>query len=661
MPHCTCVLLAAGQVTRLEKELSADPRFDHLKRVPKALLPVGGEPILNRWWDIVRSRNSIDEVYLVVNANKYKHFERWATANDFPVKNIVNDGSTTENNRIGAISDLDLVCRIRNVNTDLLVIAADALFWPSFDLPNVISAFRAKPGSLIMCYELPETEPVNNRGIVWMDSNSGAVTRFLEKPSEEVMKNSSGNRKGSKQKQQGGGKQCDSRLASIVFYLLKKETIPLISQFVNERENEPASTKDCGRFMEWLVNNDHQQGKQEGAQHNHSHLHRVFGMRLPGSFGFMGQVGLHEYLEWNEKVAQGKRQRGNSLYTETDPVHTKAYARVGLMGNPSDGFFGKTISVSIENFWAEATMWDSEQLVILPNPVYDPTRFGGMSDLCNFGGREGYYGGQRLLLATCKRFLEYCNHKGIALPKRNFTLSYHTNIPRQVGLAGSSAIVTAVTRALMQFFSLQIDQEITKAELASFVLTVEVEELGINAGLQDRVIQAYGGMVYMDFAKEQMEKDGFGNYEPLDINLLPQLWLAYVADPSDSGKIHNNVRFRFDSGDQEVIDAMQKFGSFAEKTRNALLNRNYAVLDKMMRNNFELRRKIYGEECLGADNLRMVSIANQHGCPAKFTGSGGAIVGFCPTPEATKNIPAMRAMFESEGYVFIKLQAVPGF
>ncbi len=87
----------------------------------------------------------------------------------------------------------------------------------------------------------------------------------------------------------------------------------------------------------------------------------------------------------------------------------------------------------------------------------------------------------------------------------------------------------------------------------NLVLSVEKDELGINAGLQDRVIQTYGGLVYMDFSRHLMETQKYGNYVRMDITKLPKFWLAYLADPSDSGKIHSDVRTRFDNGDQEVI------------------------------------------------------------------------------------------------------------
>ena len=71
---------------------------------------------------------------------------------------------------------------------------------------------------------------------------------------------------------------------------------------------------------------------------------------------------------------------------------------------------------------------------------------------------------------------------------RNFTLEYDTTIPRQVGLAGSSAIVTATLKCLMEFFNLGV-KDIPKELQPKFILDVEKEELKINAGLQDRVVQ----------------------------------------------------------------------------------------------------------------------------------------------------------------------------
>lgn len=98
---------------------------------------------------------------------------------------------------------------------------------------------------------------------------------------------------------------------------------------------------------------------------------------------------------------------------------------------------------------------------------------------------HGYYGGIRLIKATIKRFVEYCQERDIQLHNRNFSVRYETNIPRQVGLAGSSSIIVATLRCLMEYYEVQIPLEIQP----TFVLAVEIEELGITAGFQDRVIQ----------------------------------------------------------------------------------------------------------------------------------------------------------------------------
>ena len=124
------------------------------------------------------------------------------------------------------------------------------------------------------------------------------------------------------------------------------------------------------------------------------------------------------------------------------------------MGNPSDGFYGKTIGLTVSNFWAEVTLQESDRIILHPHPLFDPSSFGSLSDVYHIGRREGYQGGMRLLMATCKKFAEFCSHQGIALPRRNFEVWYDTNVPRQVGLAGSSAIVTAFFKALLQFYGL---------------------------------------------------------------------------------------------------------------------------------------------------------------------------------------------------------------
>ena len=301
-------------------------------------------------------------------------------------------------------------------------------------------------------------------------------------------------------------------------------------------------------------------------------------------------------------------------------ICSKAYPRVGLVGNPSDGYFGKTISFVFGNFCAEVVLYETPKLEILPSEK-DHSRFDSITEIVKDVRLHGYYGGIRLLKATIKKFHDYCWENQIELHKKNFTIRYSSKIPHGVGLAGSSAIITGCLRALMAFYGVSIAKYIQ----ANLILSAEVDELHISAGLQDRVIQVYEGLVYMDFDKEIMDKQGYGNYEPLEPELLPKLYVAYREDLSEPTEIfHNNIRERFRQGDREVIDAMQYWAELAVKVRSCLLNREAEKIGALLDANFDQRRKIYR---ISQENIQMVETARSVGASAKFTGSGGAIVG----------------------------------
>lgn len=304
-------------------------------------------------------------------------------------------------------------------------------------------------------------------------------------------------------------------------------------------------------------------------------------------------------------------------------LRRQAYARAGLVGNPSDGYHGKTISVIVRNFRAEVVLYEWEDVEIVPTEE-DQMRFPSVQALARDVKLHGYYGGMRLLKATIKKFVDYCRSQGHALHDRNFSIRYESNIPRQVGLAGSSAIIVAALRCLMDFYGVTVPREVQP----TLVQSVETEELGIAAGLQDRVIQVYEGLVYMDFAPERMrEQHGYlcGQYEPLDPGLLPPLYVAYNTDVSEPTEVfHNDIRGRFQRGDAQVVRAMGKFAGLASQAREALLARDHERLARLMDENFDTRRSIYQ---LPAGQIRMVETARAAGASAKFAGSGGAILG----------------------------------
>jgi len=301
-------------------------------------------------------------------------------------------------------------------------------------------------------------------------------------------------------------------------------------------------------------------------------------------------------------------------------IHTKAHARAGLLGNPSDGFYGKTISFIIRNFAAEVTLYESPELEILDSDE-DRSRFESLDDLVRQVNLYGYYGGVRLIRAAIKKFAEHFANQGIRLPRRNFTIRYCSTIPRLVGMGGSSAIVTAAVRALMRFY----DIDLPKNLVPSLVLRAETEELKIPAGLQDRVVQTYEGMVYMDFAKDLLDKQGYGYYEPLPKDLLPDCYVAYGVDFAEGTEVfHSDLRVRFGRGEPAVLDAMKRFASFAERGKQALFARDAKTIGKLMDANFDLRRGIMP---LNPHHVQMVEVARRFRSPCTFAGSGGTVVG----------------------------------
>ena len=347
-----------------------------------------------------------------------------------------------------------------------------------------------------------------------------------------------------------------------------------------------------------------------------------------------------------------------------ETIKTYSFPRAGLLGNPSDGYFGKTVSFAFSDFGVELTLTESARLCFVPGEVDDAT-FASPDDLVRDLRLYGYYGGIRLLKAVSKRFFEYCIKHDIALPKRNFTASYKINIPRLVGLSGSSAICTAMLKALCRFYEVPIlvgapscscrKEEnlhsptpnsnssigIPMEVLPTICLEAEKEELRINCGFQDRVIQIYNGLVFMDFNKSFVESHNHGIYERLDPAPFStstsslHLYIAYDAQRAEeSGEAHKEVKRLFEAKNSDVLAAMSEFADIAQRGRDLLVagqlecgvgvgerSRRFADL---INANFDLRDRIFN---VVEENRRMVMTARSVGASAKFAGSGGAIVG----------------------------------
>jgi galactokinase/mevalonate kinase-like predicted kinase len=269
-----------------------------------------------------------------------------------------------------------------------------------------------------------------------------------------------------------------------------------------------------------------------------------------------------------------------------EPATGEVHARAALAGNPSDGYGGAVLALSLPAYRARAEVRPACGLRV------DPP--------------------SELVSATVRRFAR--EHAPDAQAAK---VTWSTTIPRGVGLGGSSAIVIAVLRALCARHGVAVD----RTALAELALAVEVQELGIAAGLQDRVVQSYEGLVFMDFDPES------GGYEPLDSALLPPLVVAWRTGTGGlSGAVHAPLRVRYERGEPLVQDGLSRLGALARRARHALLAGDLDEFARCVDGSFDQRQRMLA---LDERHLAMVNCARAAGAAVNYAGSGGAIVAVC--------------------------------
>lgn len=290
-----------------------------------------------------------------------------------------------------------------------------------------------------------------------------------------------------------------------------------------------------------------------------------------------------------------------------------APARAALAGNPSDGFGGRTLALALPAFEARVT--------VEPGGSFDAERA--------LAGD-----GPAALMAAAARRLAHAGR----VPATGFGMHCTSRIPAQVGLAGSSAIVVAALRALSNAFELGLAPD----QVARMALESEVEELGIAAGPQDRVVQAHGGLVSMDFADD----DGW-QVEPLDPALLPPLYVAWDhASATHSGDYHGQLRRRHAECDPELTRVLEQLAQLAGKARDALLAGDADEFARCVDGSFDARAAM---GALEPAHVALVDRARALGASANYAGSGGAVVGTLPPGPAAGEL---QEAFERSGCGF---------
>lgn len=309
-------------------------------------------------------------------------------------------------------------------------------------------------------------------------------------------------------------------------------------------------------------------------------------------------------------------------------ITAKAYARVGILGNPSDGYEGKCISSTIENYAATATIRGADSSVQFGSHMQFPS-LQAFREHITQNGYPQEDGATLLLMATTKMFLQAMDdHHYVILKhaRRSFALSFTTTVPRQVGLAGSSAICTAVFRALLAWFQVS---RLPPATLAQYVYLVEAQELGIACGLQDRVAQAFEQLVMMDF------KHNNSAYVCPDLPLLLHesvAWFLLFPTTTDiektSGGVHLPVKQRWLDGDPLVRRTMQAIADLVPAGVHAASIGDWDAFCACMNRNFALRCEIFN---VHKEDQRLVKLAQSFdgcGVGAKLPGSGGCVLVF---------------------------------
>ena len=321
----------------------------------------------------------------------------------------------------------------------------------------------------------------------------------------------------------------------------------------------------------------------------------------------------------------------------------RAHARVGLLGNPSDGYGGKAMAVLVPNFCASVSIRSAERFVLTAGPT-DGFSFESVREASEIWRAGQCEDGLRLLRAAVAQFARQCPLVDTLPPedpRLRFEMRYETDIPRQVGLAGSSAIVVAALRALAQWFQVSV----SPFSLSEWALASEVDELGIAAGPMDRVIQSFGGLMQMDL-RAPRSPDAYVSLEPA---LLPEFFIAW--DPkgaASSGRVHGNLRERWRAGAPAVLQAMQSFRERVDRGVEALRQGDPGLFHRLVDENFDARCALVE---VSARDHEMVALARGFGAAAKLCGSGGAVVGI---PASPVDFSQLEAEFHRAGYRFLR-------
>ena len=303
------------------------------------------------------------------------------------------------------------------------------------------------------------------------------------------------------------------------------------------------------------------------------------------------------------------------------PIVEQVQARAALAGNPSDGYAGAVFAVPVDAYHATVTLRRARHFLI-SDEISGNQTFVRLDGLLAAGLHLHADDPHALIHATVAHFLQTTNAK-----LQPCAIQVSSSIPVSVGLAGSSAIVIGVLRALHRSTDHPLPDSLA---LASMALDVETQWLGITAGMQDRLVQVHGQPVLMRFdaprnaGVESAASENRASAAVLEPGTGFRFLVAHRHGWSEPSQVvHGNLRRRFDAGDQVVRSAMRQLLTHAIAAGNAFTAGDAELLGQSMNATHDLRASMID---LVPDHLEMVEAARSAGASANYTGSGGAIV-----------------------------------
>ncbi|MGM0653588.1 MAG: hypothetical protein ACQES4_12525 [Bacillota bacterium] len=294
-------------------------------------------------------------------------------------------------------------------------------------------------------------------------------------------------------------------------------------------------------------------------------------------------------------------------------------SRAGIIGNPSDGYGGAVISCAIKNK-ATATIEPATELVVT-------NRYGSrvLKQEADFENQGDYFDHFRVVLRSLKLFDLRAN------------ISVSTTIPEQAGLAGSTAALAAVIKAVLAYTGREYDHYY----LAELTRYLEYNYLGIQCGYQDAYMTVFGGLNYIEFkGKEyyrELNKEPYAKVVPLGsfIDELPFV-IVHSGIKHHSGQFHRPLRQRWLEGYQQVIVAYREIAGLARKGKKVLLAKEWLEMAKLMKENHQIQDSL---AFCGEQNNHLIRVAESNGAlAAKLAGAGegGSIIALTLEPERTK-------------------------